>query len=202
MREARGLSQEELARLVDMPQTAISRLESPDYGKQTITTLKRLAKVHDVALVVRFIPFSKLVDWVSQTPYLENGLSSEAMTVPSFEEEAQCGSFDYATGNTAIPILRAETPPLNFAAYGHFGGYATIAPDPVMISAWEQLHGGMIFGNIGTKITNAGIIINPANAFPALPENMPGTKKMIQYQTLETLEPKRTCLLRMIRSQR
>src|SRR5437764_12898718 len=43
MREARGWSQQQLAELVDMPQTAISRLESPSYGKPTITTLKRIA---------------------------------------------------------------------------------------------------------------------------------------------------------------
>ena len=111
MREAREWSQEELADLVGMPQTAISRLESPNYGKPTITTLKRMARVHDVALVVRFVPFSKLVDWVSGTPYLENGLSSDALDVPSFEEEEKqrvfehkvnpsAGSFRIPQGNT------------------------------------------------------------------------------------------------------
>ena len=89
MREARGWSQEEVASKADMPQTAISRLESTNYGKPTITTLKRMAKVYDVALVVRFVPFSHLVNWVSGTPYIEYGLSSDAIEVPSFEEEIE-----------------------------------------------------------------------------------------------------------------
>jgi len=189
MREARGLSQEELAQLVDMPQTAISRLESPDYGKQTITTLKRLAKVHDVALVVRFVPFSKLVDWVSGTPYLENGLSSNAMAVPSFEQEARCGRFDYAA-NTAIPVIHMQTPPLKVTAYGKFGGFA-MATEDVTIEAWESIQSGVILGNYGIKIKNVGII-NPANAFPpvenTLETNKPETNKIIRYQ--QTLEPK------------
>jgi len=91
MREARGWSQEEVAHLVNMPQTAISRLESPSYGKPTITTLKRMAKVYDVGLVVQFVPFSKLVNWVSGTPYVEGGLSSDAMAVPSFNDECANG---------------------------------------------------------------------------------------------------------------
>jgi transcriptional regulator with XRE-family HTH domain len=88
MREARGWSQEDVAKFVGMPQTAISRLESPSYGKATITTLKRMAKVYDVGLAVRFEPFSKLMSWVSGTPYIENGLTSNALAVPSFGEES------------------------------------------------------------------------------------------------------------------
>src|ERR1700683_5346988 len=92
LREGRGWSQGQLAALVDMPQTAISRLESSNYGKPTLTTLKRMAKVYDVALEVRFVPFSKFVSRISGTPYLESGLSSEAMDVPSFEEEISHGA--------------------------------------------------------------------------------------------------------------
>jgi transcriptional regulator with XRE-family HTH domain len=93
MREARRWSQEEVAAKVGMPQTAISRLESTRYGKPTITTLKRIAKVYDVALEVRFVPFSKFVDWISGTPYTEYGLSSDAIDVPSYAEEEMGGVF-------------------------------------------------------------------------------------------------------------
>jgi hypothetical protein len=48
-----------------------------------------MAKVYDVALEVRFVPFSKLVNRISGTPYIERGLSSDAMDVPSFEEEKE-----------------------------------------------------------------------------------------------------------------
>lgn len=100
MREAREWSQEQLAAEVGMPQTAISRLESSNYGKATITTLKRLARVYDVALEVCFVPFSKFVNRISGTPYVEHGLSSDALDVPSFEEEVERGAF-VATSHVA-----------------------------------------------------------------------------------------------------
>src|ERR1035437_126666 len=93
MREGREWSQEQLAGHVAMPQTAISRLESSNYGKATITTLKRIARAYDVALEVCFVPFSKFVNRISGTPYVEHGLSSDAMDVPSFEEEFERGCF-------------------------------------------------------------------------------------------------------------
>jgi transcriptional regulator with XRE-family HTH domain len=89
LREQTRWSQEELARRVGMNQNAISRLEHPGYGKATITTLKRIASAFDVALVVRFQPFSQLVDWVSGTPFWEKGLSSESLGVLNFAEENQ-----------------------------------------------------------------------------------------------------------------
>ena len=44
-------------------QPMISRYENPDYGKYSVTTLLELARVFDVALVVRFAKFSELVRW-------------------------------------------------------------------------------------------------------------------------------------------
>jgi transcriptional regulator with XRE-family HTH domain len=87
MREQRDLSQTELGAMVGMNQNAIHRLESPDYGKSTITTLKRLAAAFDVALIVRFVPFSQLINWVSGAPYVDYGLSSESLAVPSFNDD-------------------------------------------------------------------------------------------------------------------
>ena len=87
LRDLKDWTQGELAQRVGMPQTAISRMENPYYGKQTITSLKRLAATYDVALIVRFVPFSQLINWVSGTPYEERGLSPEAMDISSFGEE-------------------------------------------------------------------------------------------------------------------
>jgi len=87
LRDNKEWSQPELAEKVGTSQNAISRLENPNYGKATITTLKKLASVFDVGLVVRFVPFSQLVNWESGTPYTEYGLSPESMDVPSFTEE-------------------------------------------------------------------------------------------------------------------
>ena len=88
IRDRQGLSQERLAELAGgMNQNAISRLESPSYGKPTLTTLKRIAAAFDVGLVVHFVPFSQLADWASGTPHIDLGRSTEAFAVPNFSEE-------------------------------------------------------------------------------------------------------------------
>ena len=87
LRDREDWSQTQLAEKLGMNQNAISRLENPRYGKATITTLKRIAAAFDVALVVRFVPFGQLIDWVSGTPYVDRGLSTESLAVPRFEVE-------------------------------------------------------------------------------------------------------------------
>ncbi len=72
--------QSELAGLLGKHQGTISQWENPDYGRHSITTLKTLAAAFDVALLVKFIPFSELVqDMVS--------LSETRLSPPSFNEE-------------------------------------------------------------------------------------------------------------------
>jgi len=103
LRDREDWSQEQLAEKVGMNQNAISRLENPSYGKATLTTLKRLAAVFDVALVVRFVPYGQLVDWVSSTPRIDPGLSDTSLRVPSFSDEL-------SAEESALPQKNTETP--------------------------------------------------------------------------------------------
>ena len=102
MRDAVGLNQNALAEEAGMNQNAISRLESPNYGKATLTTLKRLAAAFDVCLVVRFVPFSEMVDWVSGTPRVNRGMTTQALRVPAFSEEESRGVFDQQQERQAV----------------------------------------------------------------------------------------------------
>lgn len=86
-RDAREWTQSDLAREAGMSQNNISRLESPEYGKHTISSLKRIAEALDVALVVRLVPFGQYISWLSGTPYTDRGLRPEALAVPSFTME-------------------------------------------------------------------------------------------------------------------
>jgi transcriptional regulator with XRE-family HTH domain len=95
MRQARGWSQKDLADRVGMTQEGVSRLENPDYGKSTLTTLKRLASVFDVGLVVRFVPFSHLVDWAVN-------FGPEDLAVPDYEHDA---GLHAAPDHTDLPIV-------------------------------------------------------------------------------------------------
>lgn len=83
-----------MAEKIGSNQNAIYRAENPNYGKQTITTLKKIAAEFDVALVVRFVPFSELIDWASGTPRVNDGLNSEALDVPSFDAEEKARKFN------------------------------------------------------------------------------------------------------------
>jgi hypothetical protein len=90
IRSLRGdWTQSEFAEKLGMkhPNNVSARLENPNYGKHTLTTLKRIAAARDVGLVVWFVPFSRLIDWANATPYLDTGLSPDFYNIPSFTEE-------------------------------------------------------------------------------------------------------------------
>jgi len=100
LRERQGLKQKQLAeRLGDeKKQPLISAWENPNYGKYTLGTLKDLAKAFDVGLLVRFVPFSTLVDWTINLTY-------DVIAPPSFSEEqnyavASIPTTSYDTGDT------------------------------------------------------------------------------------------------------
>lgn len=88
MRDALGLTQGEMAQRLGNGklQPVVSRYESPDYGRYSLTTLKKLARLFDVALVVRFEAFSKLIKWHRE-------LQDEGLAVPSFNAELLSGAF-------------------------------------------------------------------------------------------------------------
>lgn len=70
-REMRAWTQAELAEKCGSTtkQATISRLEDPAYGKHTLNTLVKLASAFDVALVVKFVPYSKfLIETSDKSP--------------------------------------------------------------------------------------------------------------------------------------
>lgn len=81
LRIANGWTQAQLAKHSGMKQSRISALEDPNWENVEIATLKRLASAFNVALTVRFIPFSELAEWASS-------LSEDKLLVASYEEEA------------------------------------------------------------------------------------------------------------------
>jgi transcriptional regulator with XRE-family HTH domain len=80
LRNRQNLTQANLADRLNVKQPLVSSWENPDYGRYSLGTLKDLAKAFDVGLLVRFVPFSKLVDWTVNLP-------KDAIAPPSFGEE-------------------------------------------------------------------------------------------------------------------
>ena len=81
LREQRDWSQEDLGRETGKPQSAISRVEDPDYGKLTLQTLFDLARAYDLPLLVQFVEWS---DWLSRM----DDVSTEALRKESFSATA------------------------------------------------------------------------------------------------------------------
>lgn len=61
LRDERGWSQKLLAEKLDKPQSVVSRLEDPDYGKLSVATLLEVAATYDVALVIRYVSFPEFL---------------------------------------------------------------------------------------------------------------------------------------------
>lgn len=80
MREQRGWTQSKLGKEARMAQSRISIMEDANYSRFNLNTLKRVASAFDVALVVRFEPFSKLVDNFVN-------LDSSSLKVASFKDD-------------------------------------------------------------------------------------------------------------------
>lgn len=78
MREQRDWSQAILGRKSEMKQNAVSRLESAEYGNLSVNTLLRLANAFDCGLLVRFVPFSRLLKEF-------NDVSPKALETESYE---------------------------------------------------------------------------------------------------------------------
>ncbi len=88
MRESRGWTQEDLARGTGKAQETISAWESQDYGRYSLSTLKTLAAAFDVALLVRFVSFTELVDSIV-------GLTPERLAPPSYDQERKSASIGF-----------------------------------------------------------------------------------------------------------
>jgi len=63
LRRIKRWTQEQLANAAGTKPTQVGRVENPDYGSHTVRMLRRIASAFDVALVVRFVPYSELLRW-------------------------------------------------------------------------------------------------------------------------------------------
>lgn len=107
LREKHHWTQAELGSRARMKQTQVSRAENPDYRGTGISTLGKLAEAFDVALIVRFAPFSELAGWLSS-------LSPHSFEPASYEEESSRRTY------RPVNVITAQDPPQleGLASYG------------------------------------------------------------------------------------
>jgi hypothetical protein len=92
-----------------MSQERISVAENPNYSRFNLKTLKKIASAFDVALIVRFVPISELVEW-------ELKLSSEALEAISYDQDPYFR--EITEPNSIMKFLEPE--PQSFIAHGGF----------------------------------------------------------------------------------
>lgn len=97
MREVRDWSQTALAEKSGMRPNVISRLEGGNSGYPSMATLLQLARSFDTGLIVRFAPFSRLLNEYAD-------LSPEKLNAVSFAED----SFKQDTADARIKELEAQ----------------------------------------------------------------------------------------------
>lgn len=61
LREKLKLNQTEFGKLIGKPQTVVSRLENPDYGRLNVNSLLDVARGANVALVVQFVSYPEFL---------------------------------------------------------------------------------------------------------------------------------------------
>ena len=80
-----------------MAQARLSQVENPNYGRFQLGTLIRLASAFDVALVVKFAPFSELIDWTMN-------LSPEKLSPPDFDRDPFLEAVDTTTHSEVATV--------------------------------------------------------------------------------------------------
>jgi hypothetical protein len=99
MRAFRGdISQEQMGELLGKPQSVISRLEDPTYGKWTLSTLFEVASKLNKAVIVRFVD-------VETFAKLSINVGDDAQNPPSIDDT----SIDNAIGNITKAAIMAST---------------------------------------------------------------------------------------------
>ena len=103
IRESLSKTQKQLAKEMSTGQSVISQLENPDYGNFTLNTLKKIASIFDVALIVKFAPFSELVDSFIN-------LDHDKIAATTYSKDTRLHGSDFHTDNVSSFIWLEDHP--------------------------------------------------------------------------------------------
>ncbi len=80
MREKRGWKQSYVAEQTGTKQPRITLMEKAGYGNFSLNTLKKMASLFDVGLVVSFVPWSEMIDFTE-------AISNKRLAIPRFVDD-------------------------------------------------------------------------------------------------------------------
>jgi hypothetical protein len=122
MREQREWLQKKLSQEMHKPQSVVSRLEDPDYGKANIQTLLEVAAAFDVALLIQFVSFP---EFLRRT----RDVSPSALMVDSFDPK------QLVPAMSITAIAKGDSSPLSVVVSYGYEGLSNLQPSLAAISA-------------------------------------------------------------------
>jgi hypothetical protein len=173
MRALRGkMSQADFGKLVDKPQSVVSRLEDPSYGKMTLNSLLDIAAKLDRALVVQFI------DWKAFLKMTED--DSEEASAPAAYDQAEIELF--AQQEAAMEIWQPQLlAGIGQAIIPFFQGSFAV-PSPSPNSQW--INSNALWTNYG--VTQGGAVLaEPQKPEPIIFEQEP--ENFIQQESISAI---------------
>lgn len=96
LRKKHDWSQADLGEAAGKPRPVISRLEDPNYGKLSLKTLFEIASAFEVALLVKFVPFSRLVKEYED-------VSWQVLAAPSVTDAEEVARLEAWSTDSAMP---------------------------------------------------------------------------------------------------
>jgi transcriptional regulator with XRE-family HTH domain len=103
LRLRRGQKQADLGEAVEMKQARISKLEQIGAANFSIETLIRLASAFRVGLIVKFVPYSEMLEW-------ENEFQPDAFDAAPIEED---GDFITSKNHPVLKVIEPVCSALN-----------------------------------------------------------------------------------------
>jgi transcriptional regulator with XRE-family HTH domain len=131
LRDQRKWKQGTFAKYLGKPQSVVCRLEDPTYGKVTIQTLLEIANVFDVALEVRFLPYST---FICNT----RDVSVPAMQVPEFKDDLGLSIRETNPINILVRSASEPSIKIGWLDQANSGKFISIKATPT----WRQPDGG------------------------------------------------------------